>query len=153
MRVGPSGKQFTDDWKEIPDDTAIEIPVKFRGPKSMEDMVALYVANAFKLQQRMRGEEDDLDTREDLEVEDGEDGEDILTPYELHAIAAEVEADRRKREWFAKQVKVNPRPPAKQAEGLDTSGSRKEDMGSGAAEVKGEGVAAGERKVVPPGVS
>lgn len=103
MRTGPSGKQFDDDWREIPDSTPRSVSVDLR-PKSMEQMVAQYVAQAMALESRMKGEES-VEDSEDLEVDD--EGElEILTPYELHAMAAEVERDARKREWLAKNSRA-----------------------------------------------
>lgn len=101
MRTGPSGKQFDDEWREIPDDTPRSVSVDLR-PKSMEQMVATYVAQAMALQAKLKGEEV-AGEAEDLEVDD--EGEDeILTPYELHAMAAEAERDVRRRMWLKEQI-------------------------------------------------
>lgn len=102
MRIGPSGKQFDDEWREIPDDTPRSVSVDLR-PKSMEAMVATYVAQAMALQSRMSGEEG-AEEAEDLEVDEDGEGE-ILTPYELHAMAAEAERDLRRRTWLTQQMK------------------------------------------------
>lgn len=104
MRVGRSGKRFDEQWREIPDDTPVEIPVKLRQPRSMQEMVAMYVANAMALERRMSGDEEDAEVAEDLEVDEDGDGE-ILTPYELHAMAADVEREHRRKEWLDKNVR------------------------------------------------
>lgn len=101
MKIGPSGKQFDDEWREIPDDTPRSVSVDLR-PKSMEQMVATYVAQAIALQAKLKGEEL-AEEAEDLEVDDEGDDE-ILTPYELHAMAAEAERDLRRRMWLKEQI-------------------------------------------------
>lgn len=102
MREGPSGKRFDDQWREIPDDTPVSVSVNLR-PKSMEQMVALYVQQAMALQSKMSGEESALEA-EDIEVDDEGDSE-VLTPYELHALAADAERDARRRAWLTQQIK------------------------------------------------
>lgn len=133
MRVGPSGKKFDDQWREIPDDTPVSVSVDFR-PKSMEQMVAAYVANAMALEARMKGEETTEDA-EDLEVDDEGESE-ILTPYELHAMAAEVEREARKREWLQKNSRAvyreKKRVPPDGEPGLVGQGEKRGDV-SGAA--------------------
>lgn len=124
MRVGPSGKKFDDQWREIPDDTPVEIPVKLRQPRSMQEMVAMYVANAMALDRRMSGGEEDADSAEDLEVDEDGDGE-ILTPYELHAMAAEVEREQRRKEWLDKNVR--PRYNKRTANKGEPENGRKQD--------------------------
>lgn len=104
MREGPSGKRFDEQWREIPDDRPVEVPVGMQRPKSMQEMVAMYVANAMALQRKMSGEEEGADVAEDLEVEDEEGDEEILTPYELHAMAANFEAHERRKAWMARNL-------------------------------------------------
>lgn len=100
-RVGPSGKMFDEDWREIPDSTPVSVPVNLR-PKSMEQMVAMYVQQAMALDSRMKGEENS-DEAEDMEVD--EEGEsEILTPYELHALAADAEREARRKAWLRDQI-------------------------------------------------
>lgn len=103
--VGPSGKKFDEQWREIPDDTPIEIPVRMRQPKSMQDMVSMYVHQAMKLQERMSAEAEALEEAEDL-GEEGEEGDEILTPYELHDMAAEVEREQRRAAWLKKNSRA-----------------------------------------------
>lgn len=103
MRVGPSGKKFDDDWGELPDDTPVEIPVKMRQPRSMQEMVAMYVSNALALDRRMNNEEESVDVGEDMEVDD--EADEILTPYELHAMSAEIEAHQRRKAWLDKNLR------------------------------------------------
>lgn len=116
MRQGPSGKMFDEQWREIPDDTPVSVPVNLR-PKSMEQMVAMYVQQAMALDSRMKGEENSEEA-EDMEVDDEGDSE-ILTPYELHALAADAEREARRRLWLRQQMagrkKPAAEPPAKEA--------------------------------------
>lgn len=157
MKVGPSGKQFDDDWREIPDDTPRSVSVDLR-PKSMEQMVATYVAQAMALQSRMKGEEGPQEA-EDLEVEDEGDDE-ILTPYELHAMAAEVERDMRRRQWLAENSRAvyrkKKRVPEDGESGSVGQGKERESVsgsvsGGGASSVRAVESAEGVRKGGPAG--
>lgn len=120
MRVGPSGKRFDEQWRELNDDTPVEIPVKMREPRSMQEMVAMYVANAMALERKMASDEESVDHAEDLSVEDEDGDGEVLTPYELHAMAAEVEAFNRRKQWMAQNLGPK-KPPAKPAEKTSTS--------------------------------
>lgn len=153
MREGPSGKRFDEQWREIPDDTPVSVSVNLR-PKSMEQMVALYVAQAMSLQQKMNGEETSEEA-EDLDVDEEGDSE-ILTPYELHALAAEAEREARRKEWLLQQIrgrsKKEPGDDKGRADASAGSGDRAGEKaasgvggnGSNGAG-KGEGVAPGEK--------
>lgn len=152
MREGPSGKRFDEQWREIPDDTPVSVSVNLR-PKSMEQMVATYVAQALALQAKMKGEESS-DEAEDFEVDEDGDSE-ILTPYELHAMAAEAEREARRKAWFLEQVRGKQKErgddkgAANVAAGSGGRGGEKATSGVGGngsnGSGKGEGVAEGEK--------
>lgn len=140
MREGPSGKKFDDDWREIPDSTPRSVSVDLR-PKSMEQMVAMYVSQAMALESRIKGEEG-VEEAEDLEVDDEGEAE-ILTPYELHAMAAEVERDARRREWLAKNSRFVYRKKERVPEdGKPGSVGQGEERGAVSGAVPGGGASA-----------
>lgn len=149
MRFGPSGKKFDEQWREIPDDTPIEIPVRMRQPKSMQDMVSMYVHQAMKLQERMSAEAEAVDEAEDL-AEEGEEGDEILTPYELHDMAAEVERDARRREWLKRNTRSQNHDKVRGGVQLDGDGG-KVRQGDGEGKPGAERVQREEQSVRPDG--
>lgn len=75
--------------EEIPDDTPLESPVKFRRPPSIQELIAMHVKAAMQVERKM-GKEDEEDFDEHDETDD------ILTPYELHAYAGEADLEMRR---------------------------------------------------------
>lgn len=87
--------KYNEFGEELPDDSPVEIPLRFRRqrPPSIQELIALYVRNEQALA-RQTGKSE-ADEEEDFDVdEDGD--EDILTPYELHAISAELDSEVKK---------------------------------------------------------
>lgn len=75
--------------REIPDDTPLEVPVNFRRPPSIQELIALHVRAAMQVERAM-GADDEED------FEEGDERDDILTPYELHAMAGEADLEFRR---------------------------------------------------------
>jgi len=88
--------RYNDKGEELMDDTPVEAPLKFRRPPSIQEMIALYVRNTLSLERQMgSSSRSQADEEEDFDVdEDGD--EDIMTPYELHAMSAEVDSELRR---------------------------------------------------------
>lgn len=75
--------RYNEFGEEILDDTPLEAPVKFRRPPSISELIAMHVRSAMQVERAM-GVESEEDFDEGMEADD------ILTPYELHAAAAEA---------------------------------------------------------------
>lgn len=93
--------RYNEKGQEIPDDTPLELPLKLKRAPTIQEMIAMYVQNAFRLQSKM--EHGSSDEEEDLDVDDDGD-EEVLTPYELHAIAAEYDIAERQQKVLDKLV-------------------------------------------------
>lgn len=126
--------KYNDFGEELPDDTPVEIPLRFQRqrPPSIQELIALYVRNEQALA-RASGRAESVE-EEDFDVdEDGE--EDIMTPYELHALAADTEreyASRARRSARDKEADNG----AKRVEGVKGAGSDSE-VGGKAEAAKG----------------
>lgn len=123
--------KYNEFGEELPDDTPVEVPLRLRSrrPPTIQEMIAMYVRQERALDRQMGGRSE-ADEEEDFDVD--EDGEDeILTPYELHALAAETEMaeNQRSRELSRyKGIKYG-RESAKDSPGV---GSDREGAGKSA---------------------
>lgn len=144
--------KYNEHGEELPDDTPVEVPFKFKKPPTMNEMIALYVKNAMALERQMgrQSKRSEVEEEEDFDIdEDGE--EDVMTPYELHALASETEREYKREAHFERMRKERDGKvePSKDGKG-DSSGGKvvgaSENAKAGAANAKdggGVGGAAG----------
>lgn len=112
--------RYNERGEEILDDTPVEAPIKFRRPPTIHELIALHVRAATQVDHAMGADD------EENFVEDA-DGDDILTPYELHAMAGEADDEFRR----AKQAKAVVDSLRKKEENKDTvNGDRTKESGN-----------------------
>lgn len=87
--------KYNERGEEILDDTPIEAPLKFKKPLSIQELIALHVRAATQVERQMEEDEEDLD-------EDGQEFDDILTPYELYEYSADTDREVRRHESLKK---------------------------------------------------
>lgn len=146
--------KYNDRGEEILDDTPLEAPIKFTRPRSIQELIALHVRSMMQVERAMGQEEDEDDFEEE------EERDDILTPYELHAMAGDADMEfrraKRTKEVIDKLQKkkentgtVNgDRKESKDETGTERSadgGKRSDDDGEVGAASGGKGRSAGER--------
>lgn len=86
--------KYDDLGQELPDPTPVEVPVGFRRPETIQEMVARAI-HTHEWQKRMQSrgmetpyEADDFDVADDVELP--------LSPYELREMQEEAPLERRK---------------------------------------------------------
>ena len=90
--------KYNEFGEELPDDTPVEVPLRVRvqRPPTIQELIAMYVRQERALERQMGRTRSESEEEEDFDVD--EEGEDeILTPYELHALAAETEREENDR--------------------------------------------------------
>lgn len=144
--------EYNDFGEEIPDDVPVEIPLRFRRqrPPSIQELIALYVRNEQALA-RASGRAESVE-EEDFDVDD-DGNEDIMTPYELHALAADTEREyaSRARKSAQKEKRDGERVESGAGAGSDRKGDGKgEGSKAGSADSKDAGGARAEKDGVAP---
>lgn len=113
--------KYNERGEEILDDTPVEAPIKFTRPRSIQELIALHVRSMMQVDRAM-GKDDEED------FEEYEERDDILTPYELHAMAGEADLEFRR----AKHTKEVLDKLRKKKENGDTvNGDRKTEVSDG----------------------
>lgn len=89
--------KYDDYGRELPDDTPVEVPLRFKRPPSIQELIAMHVKSAMQVDRAM-GKDDEEDFDEEQEFDD------VLTPYELHAYAGEADQELKRAELAQKLV-------------------------------------------------
>lgn len=117
--------KYNSKGEEIPDDTPLEVPVKFRRPASIQELIAMHVKAQLQVERKM-GKTDEEDFDEDEETDD------VMTPYEIEAYAGEASAEIRKAEETQKVLdKLASRKHNKDSLIGGSDGFRKVEEGAG----------------------
>lgn len=96
-------KYTADGHHEIPDPTPVEIPIGYKAPETLQQMIARMVqSEALKAELRRQGAET-FEESDDFEVE-GDEGE-MVSTYEMRDMAEEFIAERPEKKEETAQAK------------------------------------------------
>jgi len=81
--------QFDEKGREIPDPTPLEMPAGMNRPLTIEEQIQRYVRGHLSRMAAENGQET-FEEADDLEMDEYDDPDDIMTPYEVHVMASEI---------------------------------------------------------------
>jgi len=141
--------KYDEKGRELPDDTPVSVPVGFKRPESIHEMIRRYVRSEQFAQKAQQAGVDTEEEANDFDIDDEEDpAEKFLTRHEIASMAAE--------EYKELQGEKTWRKLKESVKGADKNGSGKVAEGTSGAGRSGEtskavdksesGVDAGNRK-------
>lgn len=130
---------YNDRGEEILDDTPVEVPLHLRNrrPPSIQELIAMHVRAEAQVARAMGENQDEEDFSEEEEFDE------VLTPYELHAYAADADLEMRRAEEAQKLIRRQHEKGAGREAG---KGEAKPAEAGGTKEVRGKGAEPGEAR-------
>lgn len=120
-------RQHDEDWGEVIDPTPVELPIGFKKPPTMQEMIKMYIRQGLSQMANEQG----METFEEAnDFDTGEDGEDVL-PTSVHEYTEMQEEELNR---ALKEVNVEP------SQSKEVSNASKPEAGRGV-EAKQEGAA------------